>query len=65
MPVHLTGRMSNMILISKIANNYQIPLIEDAAQSIGSKFKNRHAGYYSKNSLLFSSSVKKFKCFWR
>ena len=34
MPVHLTGRISEMFEIMKIANKYNIPVIEDAAQSI-------------------------------
>ena len=46
MPVHLTGRMSDMAKVLKIANKYKIPVIEDAAQSIGSLLNNKPAGSY-------------------
>ena len=36
MPVHLTGRVCNMKEILAISKKYKIPVIEDAAQSIGS-----------------------------
>ena len=44
MPVHLTGRISEMHAINKIAKKYDIPVIEDAAQSIGSFYHGRPAG---------------------
>ena len=44
MPVHLTGRVSEMFEIKKIANKYHIPVIEDAAQCIGSLYHNRPSG---------------------
>ena len=34
MPVHLTGRMCNMDAILKISKKYNIPIVEDCAQSI-------------------------------
>ena len=36
MPVHLTGRISEMKEILKISKKYKISVVEDAAQSIGS-----------------------------
>ena len=44
MPVHLTGRMAKMDKILKISNKYNIPVIEDAAQSIGSQYQNQYSG---------------------
>ena len=44
MPVHLTGRMAKMDEILKISNKYNIPIIEDAAQSIGSQYQNKFSG---------------------
>jgi len=44
MPVHLTGRMCDMESIMKISEKYNIPVIEDAAQSIGSTYKGKPAG---------------------
>jgi len=44
MPVHLFGQSADMDQIRVIANKYNIPIIEDAAQSIGSKFSNTKVG---------------------
>ena len=44
MPVHLTGRMAQMEKIMKIAKKNNIAVVEDAAQSIGSKLKNKMSG---------------------
>ena len=44
MPVHLTGRVCEMNEIIKISKKYKIPVIEDAAQSIGSKYYDKPAG---------------------
>jgi len=48
MPVHLTGRMARMDLIAAIADRYGLPIIEDAAQAIGSKYQNRTSGGWGK-----------------
>ena len=44
MPVHLTGRICEMNKIMNISKKYKIPVIEDAAQSIGSRYYNKPAG---------------------
>ncbi len=44
MPVHLTGRMCAMDKIMNISKKYSIPVIEDCAQSIMSKYKNKMSG---------------------
>ena len=46
MPVHLSGRMCQMDRIMNIAKKYKIKVIEDAAQAIGSKYKNKMSGSY-------------------
>lgn len=46
MPVHLSGRMSQMDKIMYIAKKNNIPVVEDAAQSIGSKYNNKMSGSY-------------------
>ena len=47
MPVHLEGKMCNMRAINEIAKKYNLTIIEDAAQSFGSKYSDKHPGYYS------------------
>ena len=46
MPVHLTGRIAEMNEIMRISKKYGIPVIEDAAQSIGSKYYGRKSGSF-------------------
>jgi dTDP-4-amino-4,6-dideoxygalactose transaminase len=48
MAVHLTGRVCEMDKILKISKKYNIPIIEDAAQAVGSKYKNKMAGSFGK-----------------
>lgn len=48
MPVHLTGRMAEMDKLTTIAEDYAIPIIEDSAQAIGSRFLKRLSGTYGK-----------------
>lgn len=44
MPVHLTGRMAQMDTIMEIANRHNLHVVEDAAQSFGSKYGGRLSG---------------------
>ena len=44
MPVHLTGRPAEMDAINAIAKRHGLPIIEDAAQAIATKYKERLAG---------------------
>ena len=46
MPVHLTGRLCEMREIKKISKKFGIPIIEDAAQSIGSKYYGKKSGSF-------------------
>ena len=45
-PVHLYGNIADTEEIAEISTKYGIPIIEDAAQSLGSKYKNKHTGTF-------------------
>lgn len=51
-PVHLYGMPANMGRIMAIADKYDIPVIEDAAEALGSKYKNRRMGSIGKMGVL-------------
>lgn len=46
MPMHSFGHPVQIEKIVEIANQYQIPVIEDAAESLGSYVGNRHTGTF-------------------
>ncbi len=45
-PVHLYGMPAKMDKICAIAEKYNIPIMEDAAEAIGATFKNRQCGTF-------------------
>ena len=47
-PVHLYGNMAYMKEISEIATKHNLEIIEDSAQSLGSTYKGKHSGTFSK-----------------
>jgi dTDP-4-amino-4,6-dideoxygalactose transaminase len=51
-PVHLYGMPAKMDEIMEIANRYDIPVIEDAAEALGSRYKNKPAGSFGKMAVL-------------
>ncbi len=46
--VHLYGMPAKIDELMAIANRYEIPVLEDAAESIGSTFNGRHVGTFGK-----------------
>ena len=47
-PVHLYGMPANMEAIMEIANKHDIPVIEDAAESLGSTYDGKFTGTFGK-----------------
>lgn len=45
-PVHLYGMPAKMDELIAISDKYEIPIIEDAAEAIGSEYKNKKAGSF-------------------
>lgn len=45
-PVHLYGMPANMEAINSIAAKWNIPVVEDAAEALGSSFKNQRCGTF-------------------
>ena len=45
-PMHTLGHPCRIDDIAKICNEYNVALIEDAAESIGSYYKNKHTGTF-------------------
>ncbi|MEE9440050.1 MAG: LegC family aminotransferase [Saprospiraceae bacterium] len=46
MPVHVLGNMCDMPKLMSIANKYNIYVVEDASESLGSYWKGQHSGTY-------------------
>ncbi len=44
MPVHLNGYMADMVRVMEIAGKYNLVVVEDACQSLGSRMNGRGAG---------------------
>lgn len=46
MPVHLYGQASDLDEVRKLAEAYGLFVVEDAAQAVGVKFRDRHVGSF-------------------
>ncbi|MFC4164319.1 aminotransferase class I/II-fold pyridoxal phosphate-dependent enzyme [Epilithonimonas zeae] len=50
--VHLYGMPAMMDELLEVCNKYDIPLVEDSAESLGSTYKGRHCGTFGEFALL-------------
>lgn len=48
LPVHVQGNIGDMDRLAKIAEKYDLPMVEDAAEALGSTYKGRSAGTFGK-----------------
>lgn len=51
-PMHTFGHPCRIDEIIEICNKYNIPVVEDAAESLGSYYKNQHTGTFGKLGIL-------------
>lgn len=51
-PMHTFGHPAKLAELQDVCKRYNIPLIEDAAESIGSYYKGRHTGTFGKFGIL-------------
>lgn len=52
LPVHILGNMPDMSKIQKLAQQFNLIIIEDAAEALGSFYENQHAGSIGKIGIL-------------
>ena len=48
LPVHILGHCCDMEEITGVARDFDLPVIEDATEALGSRFAGRHAGSFGK-----------------
>ncbi len=63
MPTQLNGRTCNMEEIMRISHKYNLYVVEDAAQALGSMFKGKHAGTFGNASAISFYPAKVLGCF--
>lgn len=63
MPTQLNGRICNMDAIMNIAKKKGLFIVEDAAQALGAKYKNRHAGTFGLAACISFFPAKVLGCF--
>lgn len=63
MPVHLNGRTAAMDALQKIADEHDLRIVEDAAQALGSQYRDRFAGTFGAAGTFSFYPAKLLGCF--
>ena len=63
MPVQLNGRTADMDAIQSIADRHGLMIIEDSAQALGSRFKDKFAGTFGRAGVFSFYPAKILGCF--
>lgn len=63
MPVHVNGRCCNMDALTSLAREYNLQIIEDAAQALGAKYKGKYAGTFGSCGTFSFYPAKVLGCF--
>jgi len=61
-PMHTFGHPARIDEIVEVADQYGIPVVEDAAESLGSLYKGRHTGTFGKMGVLSFNGNKTITC---
>lgn len=48
LPMHTYGHPVAMLSLMEVANRYELPVVEDAAESLGSTYQGQHTGTFGK-----------------
>lgn len=51
-PMHTYGHPVDMVSLMEVANRYELPVVEDAAESLGSTYQGQHTGTFGKLGML-------------
>jgi dTDP-4-amino-4,6-dideoxygalactose transaminase len=62
MPTQLNGRTCDMDALGRIAEKHGLPIVEDAAQALGSRYKGRCAGTFGASSAISFYPAKVLGC---
>jgi dTDP-4-amino-4,6-dideoxygalactose transaminase len=63
MPTQLNGRTSDMDALRSVAEKHHLPIVEDAAQALGSRFKGKMAGTFGVAAAISFYPAKVLGCF--
>ena len=61
-PMHTFGHSCRIAEIVEICNHFNIPVVEDAAESLGSFYNNQHTGTFGKIGILSFNGNKTITC---